>query len=214
MKETLRISLPGADKNVEPQGIDVLPGVTNYYIGNDPAQWKTNVRQFRQVRYYNVYPGVDLVFYGNHRQLEFDFDLAPGADASSIGLNFDGASVEQQGQDLELITPSGNIVVLKKPEPYQGEGRARHRVSGGYAVRKPNEVAFVCGANMTSGSSLVIDPALIYSTLAELDTGSDIPVAVGADSTGAAYIMGQMPSTTRNFNSKLFVAKFNLQALP
>jgi hypothetical protein len=207
-EETLRISLAGADKKVEPQGIDLLPGVTNYYIGNDPAQWKTNVRQFRQVRYHNVYPGVDLVFYGNHRQLEFDFALSPGADASSIGLTFDGATVQQHGQDLELVTPSGNIAVLKKPELYQGEGRARHRVSGGYAVRRPNEVAFVVGKYDTV-QPLLIDPALIYSTLAELDTGSDSPVAVIADSTGAAYIMGQMPSTTRNFNAKLFVAKFN-----
>ena len=206
--ETLRISLAGADKKVEPQGIDLLPGVTNYYIGNDPAQWKTNVKQFRQVRYHNVYPGVDLVFYGNHRQLEFDFDLAPGADASSIRLNFHGATVQQHGQDLELVTPSGNIAVLKKPELYQGEGRARKTIYGGYLVRKPDLVAFSVG-RYDKRQRLVIDPALIYSTLAELDTGTDSPVAVAADSTGAAYIMGQMPSTTRNFNAKLFVAKFN-----
>src|SRR3984893_6112548 len=209
--ETLRISLAGADKKVEPQGIDVLPGVTHYYIGNDPAQWRTNVKQFRQVRYHNVYPGVDLVFYGNHRQLEFDFDLAPGADASSIRLNFDGATVQQHEQDLELVTPSGNIAVLKKPVLYQGEGRERKTIYGGYLVRKPDQVAFSVG-RYDKLQPLVIDPALIYSTFVQINSqtgGADVPFAIAVDSSGAAYVTGLTSVGGPNGGSSAFVIKLN-----
>src|SRR3984893_5395202 len=209
--ETLRINLAGADENVEPQGIEVLPGVTNYYIGNDPTQWKTNVRQFRQVRYHNVYPGVDLVFYGNHRQLEFDFDLAPEADASLIGLNFDGATVEQHGQDLELVTPSGNVAVLKKPKLYQNDGRARKTIFGGYVVRKHDQVAFSVG-RYDKRQPLVIDPALIYSTFAQINSqtgGADVPFAIAVDSSGAAYVTGLTNTGLPPLGSSAFVIKLN-----
>src|SRR5258708_3392310 len=205
--ETIRIALVRAEKNVEPQGSDLLPGVTNYYLGNDPAKWRTNVRQYRQIRYSSVYPGVDLVFYGNHRQLEFDFDVAPGGNVSEIGLRIEGAKVKQHKGNLELTTPSGNVAVVKKPELYQGEGTDRHQISGGYKVRSLNEVAFTVG-RYDKRQTLVIDPALIYSTLADLDIGTDGPSAVAVDSTGAAYILGQL-FTTIGPNAKMFVAKFN-----
>jgi hypothetical protein len=190
--EVVRISITGVAKDVEPAGIDLLPGQTHYYIGNDPARWKTNVRQFRQVRYRNIYPGIDLVFYGNQRQLEFDFDVAPGADVSAIGLKLDGASMQYHAGNLELVTPSGNVAVLKKPEIYQGQGAARRSISGSYRLRKNNEIAFKV-SKYDKRQALVIDPALIYSTFADIQTGGTLfgtPFAIAVDSTGATYITG------------------------
>ena len=191
--ETVRIKMVGSDKNAEPQGTDLLPGIANYYLGNDPAKWKTDVRRFRQVRYHDVYPGVDLVFYGNRRQLEFDFDVLPGASVRPISLRVEGAKVLTKQDALELRTPSGNVALLKKPALYQGEGASRRSVAGKYVVRR-NQIAFEVG-KYDKRQALVIDPALVYSTFAQIGNttldGSDVPFAIAADSTGAAYITGQ-----------------------
>src|ERR1017187_1365848 len=81
-----------------PSAEDELPGKINYLIGNDPAQWHTGVPTFSKVRYRNVYRGVDLVYYGNQRQLEYDFLVAPGADASRIGWQIDGAKPNPEAE--------------------------------------------------------------------------------------------------------------------
>ena len=203
--ETVRMVLVGADTTVEPQGIDVLPGVSHYYIGNDPRHWRTGVRQFREVRYHNVYPGIDLVFYGNHHQMEFDFDIAPGADVSAVKLRVEGANLRKQGPNLELITPLGNQAVLKRPEFYQGEGTSRHIVSGGYHVRRTNEIAFTVGS-YNHKKSLVVDPALIYSTLVQLSNAIQ-PFAVAVDKNGSAYLTGQATPDSAHFSA--FVLKFD-----
>src|SRR5258708_18582840 len=199
--EIVRIGCVRADKRIEPQGNDLLPGVMNYYLGNDPEKWRTNIRQYRQVRYRDIYPHVGLVFYGNRLQLEFDFNVEPGGDVSHIALKVEGATVTERKGDLVLTTPSGNVAVLKRPELYQGEGRARHRISGGYTVRSADEVGFTVG-RYDKRKPLVIDPALVYSTLADLDMGARTPFAVALDNTAAAYIIGQLP------NSTVFVASF------
>jgi hypothetical protein len=89
--EVLRMKLVGANAQAAAQGMEKLPGVTNYYVGNDPKKWRTNVPNYAKVHYDDVYPGVDLVYYGNQRQLEYDFVVAPGADPSVIALDFVGA---------------------------------------------------------------------------------------------------------------------------
>jgi Beta-propeller repeat len=196
--ETVRITLVGADKNVEPQGADVLPGITNYYVGNDVKKWHSGIRQFRQVRYSNVYPGVDFILYGSRGHLEFDFDVAPHAAASRIALKVSGATLRKYEGSLELMTPSGKRAVLKRPDFYQIIGHARRKVAGGYTVRAANELAFNVG-RYDKRQSLVIDPALIYSTLvgAPQDPGGTLdmtPYAIATDSSGAAYVTGQESS--------------------
>lgn len=194
--EFVHITLANANQVVEPQGMDLLPGISNYYIGNDPAKWHAGVQQFRKVFYRSVHPGVDLVFYGNHRQLEFDFDVAPGMDPSRIALRVDGARLRNRKGDLELVTPSGRVALLKKPELYQGEGKGRQTVSGGYILRAGNEVAFAVGRH-DSRQALVIDPALIYSTGAD-PTGGGQAFAIAVDASGAAYITGQQSFPVAN----------------
>src|SRR5260370_41787359 len=88
---TVKMALKGR-RNIEalPSAEDELPGTVNYLIGNNPAQWHTGMPTFSKVRYRNVYPGIDLIYYGNHRQLEYDFVVAPGADPQSIRMQFEG----------------------------------------------------------------------------------------------------------------------------
>ena len=83
-----RLQLVGANPNATLAGEGELPGKSNYFLGNDPKQWRTNVPTYAKVRYENVYPGIDLIYYGNQRQLEYDFIVAPGANPESIRLVF------------------------------------------------------------------------------------------------------------------------------
>jgi hypothetical protein len=107
----LRMQLRGANRAAPIAGAEELPGKSHYFIGNDPAQWHTNIPNYAKVRYSGVYPGVDLVYYGNQRQLEYDFIVAPGADAGAIRLSFQGATsirVDAQSGDLILHTAGRN----------------------------------------------------------------------------------------------------------
>src|SRR5271169_5899407 len=85
-QSVLRLKLVGANPAHNVIGLDPLPGKSNYFIGNDPTKWRTNVPNYAQVRYRDAYPGVDLVYYGNQQQLEYDFVVAPGADPRVISL--------------------------------------------------------------------------------------------------------------------------------
>ena len=86
----VRMRLAHANSNPELSGLDPMPGKSNYFIGNDPGKWQTEVAHYARVKYAAVYPGIDLVYYGNQRQLEYDFVLAPGADPKRIELVFEG----------------------------------------------------------------------------------------------------------------------------
>ena len=88
---TLRMRLAGANPNAEARGVEDLPGKANYLIGNDPSRWRTGIPTYARVLYRNVYAGVDLVYYGNQRQLEHDFVVAPGADPKQIRLAVEGS---------------------------------------------------------------------------------------------------------------------------
>ena len=118
-------------------GEDPLPGTSNYLTGNDPSQWHTNVPNFARVQLQGVYPGVDLIYYGNQRQLEYDFTVAPGADPRTIRLAFQGAdsmTLNAQG-DLVLHTAAGDVVE-HAPVLYQEIGGVRQSVSGRYVLTR------------------------------------------------------------------------------
>ena len=98
--ESLQMKLAGGNPNATVTGADLLPGKSNYFLGNDPAKWRQGVPQFARVRYENVYPGINLVFYGNQGQLEYDFQVEPGSDPAQAELEFNGAkhlAVERRG---------------------------------------------------------------------------------------------------------------------
>src|SRR5205823_13154370 len=129
----LDIRLVGANAGPQASGLDRLPGVANYYMGSDPSKWLTNVPTFGKVAYQNVYDGIDLVYYGNQRQLEYDFVVAPGVDPSMITLGFAGAdelTIDAQGN---LLLGSGvGQVKLHKPMVYQEVDAGRQQINSAY----------------------------------------------------------------------------------
>lgn len=187
----LRMGLIGANTNAPASGDQPLPGVVNYFRGNDPGKWAANVHTFGRVSYQGVYPGIDLVYYGNQRQLEYDFVVAPGADPKTIALNFKGASAELDKAG-DLVLADGEVrTMFHKPVLYQMSGNARVPVVGDYKLEGQN-VRFQVG-EYDHSKPLVIDPLLTYSTF--LGGGADDRgVAIAADASGNAYIAGDTVS--------------------
>jgi uncharacterized protein (TIGR03437 family) len=177
-------------------GAQPLPGKVNYLIGNDSSQWRTNVPTFARVQYRGLYPGIDLVYYGNQQQLEYDLVVAPNADPNQIRLAFDGiASLRVDGQgDLVLQTAGGEIKQFA-PVVYQEIAGVRKELAGRYEVTGSREVAFRV-ADYDARQPLVIDPVLVYATF--LGGGdNDDSWAIAVDSSGNAYVAGQTnPSTS------------------
>ncbi|MGH9766058.1 MAG: SBBP repeat-containing protein [Blastocatellia bacterium] len=202
----LRMKLAGANPDPLIRGLDELPGKTKYFMGQDQSRWRAQVPSFARVKYENVYKGVDLVYYGNQGQLEYDFIVAPGADPSAIKLAFDGADkmqIDAKG-DLVLHTPGGQVR-QRKPLVYQEVNGARREIPSRYtirdrpqeqlaAIRNPQsairnqEVAIEVG-DYDATKPLIIDPVLVYSTYlggSGIDEGSSIAV----DAAGQVYVAG------------------------
>jgi hypothetical protein len=214
---TLQFMLLGAGQNPVVIGEDPLPGRVNYFIGRDPAKWRTNVPTYARVRYRNVYPGIDLVYYGNHRQLEYDFAIAPGADPSQIRFEITGANqieLDVEG-NLVLQTATGELH-FQSPVVYQESNGQRLPVNGSYILKDPTHVAFQL-AHYDPNKPLVIDPVLVYGTYLG-GSGTDQASGIAIDGTGSVYIAGYTdsadfllttfgaPSTNANH---VFVAKLD-----
>ncbi len=143
----LRMHLTAAGGNAGPVGEEPLPGTDNYFIGNDPAKWHTNVPTYAQVRYRDIYPGIDLVYYGSQRQLEFDYIVAPRADPRTIRLRFDGADNLHLAANGDLaVTIANEALAFHKPVVYQNEDGHRHPVAGGFARLGKHTVGFRLGS--------------------------------------------------------------------
>jgi hypothetical protein len=194
LSTTLQFKLVGAAQNPTVIGEDLQPGRVNYFIGRDPAKWRTKVPTYAKVRYKNVYSGIDLVYYGNQRQLEYDFAVSPGADASRIQFEIKGANqiaLDAEG-NLALQTGSGELH-FQSPVVYQESNGARVPVRGAYVMNDSTHVAFQL-AQYDSSKPLVIDPALLYSTYLG-GSGDDQPTGIAVDSTGSVYVAGYTDST-------------------
>ena len=193
IRTVLRMTFLGANPNARVAGQDELPGKANYFIGNDPAKWRINVATYARVYYQDLYPGIDLLYYGNQRQLEYDFVVHPGAHPGLIALGFQGADkleVDAQG-DLVLYTPLGPIR-QRRPVIYQDVDGVRKEIPGGYVLKGADQVGFQVAAYDLS-RPLVIDPVLFYSTYVG-GTGNDTGGSVAVDTAGNAYITGNTNS--------------------
>jgi Abnormal spindle-like microcephaly-assoc'd, ASPM-SPD-2-Hydin/Beta-propeller repeat len=186
----IRLRLEGANSDAKITGMDQLPGRTNYFIGNDPSKWHTDVPSYAQVRYSGIYPGVDLVFHGNQRRLEYDFVVEPGADPKAIAMKVDGARrmrINSHG-DLVLSVERGEVG-LQKPVVYQNVNGERRQIASRYALAGNHRVKFAI-ADYDRSEPLVLDPVLNYSTYLGGSAG-DIAFAIAVDGSGNAFIAGE-----------------------
>jgi beta-propeller repeat-containing protein len=195
MPAVLRMSIVGAAPAPLVSGREELPGKANYFIGRDPEKWRTNVATYAKVHYREVYPGIDLVYYGNQRQLEYDFVVAPGADPKKIVLGFKGADKLEIDAEGDLVLHmAGEAVRQKKPVIYQEIDGVRQEVAGSYVLKGAKRIGFKVAAYDTS-RPLVIDPVVLsYSTyLGGIST--DRGRAIAVDSVGNAYVTGYASSS-------------------
>ena len=214
---TLQFKLLGAAQNPAVIGEEVLPGKINYFIGRDPAKWHTGVPTYSRIRYKNVYPGIDLVYYGSHRQLEYDFAISPGANPSQIQFELTGATqtaLDTEG-NLVLQTGSGELH-FQSPVIYQESNGVRVPVSGTYVMKDSTHIAFHV-AQYDPSEPLVIDPVLVYSTYLG-GSGDDEPSGIAVDNAGNVYVAGYTDSTDFPLaapgplpagNTHIFVAKLD-----
>lgn len=190
----VRMQFAGASPAAAVSGVVRQPGVSNYFTG-PRENWISGAKHFGKVLYSRLYPGIDAVFYGNQRQLEYDFVVAPGADPGRIRLRFDGVdSVELNRAGALVLKTAGAELVQNPPVIYQDGARGRETIRGKYVVRG-REVAFEV-ARYDRRRPLVIDPTLIYSTFlggAGGESGNDIVL----DAARNAYIAGE--TTFGNF---------------
>lgn len=233
----VRMRLVGANARAAVSGFDQLPSRSNYFIGNDPSKWRRNVAQFARVRYAQVYPGIDVVYYGNQGRLEYDFEVAPGADPQQIGLQVQGAqkvAVDAKGE-LVAQTAAGDVQ-LHAPEVYQKVGDQKQAVAGKFILSADHSVRFALGEYDRS-RELVIDPQLTFASYfgGSVDEGCAFtpsgtygtPVAgcpaVAVDGALNWYVAGSTTSldlpvtngtTLHGGNTDVFVAKFNSSGSP
>jgi len=185
----IQINLVGANPTPEISGENPQAGKVNYFIGNDPKKWRTNIPIYRQVRYKSIYRGIDLVYYGDPARAEHDFVLAPGADPRQIQLDVKGAdrlSLAGNG-DLVLSTGSGEVR-LQAPVVYQEFHGLRIPVAGEYTLQNSNRVSFRLSA-YDKTMPLVIDPVLVYGTFLG-GIANEQAVGIAVDSAGSAYVAG------------------------
>jgi hypothetical protein len=180
-QSVLRMELLGANPAPEFQGLQELPGKVNYLIGKNEAAWHTNVALFSEVQVAKVYPGVDLLFHGDQRQLEYDFIVAPGADPRRIGFKVRGANkIEIDATGNLILRTADSEFEMRKPLIYQGEGASRSEVRGKFVLSAKNQVRFELGPYDHS-EKLVIDPAIDYATFLG-GAGDETSEALAVDS--------------------------------
>ena len=214
----VRMKLAGANPDPRMVGLEELPGKNHYFTGNDPIAWRTNIPAYAKVRLEAVYPGIDMVYYGNQSEMEYDFMVSPGANPSQVVLDFSGIdrlNIDSSGN--LVLCAAGEDVRMRKPLIYQEASNERIEIEGGYALLAGNRVGFDIG-HYDASRLLVIDPVLDFSTYLG---GNDVDQinAIALDSSGNIYVTGTTSATNfplvapiqaiKGASSEAFVSKLN-----
>ena len=196
-----RMELRGADHGAQVTGADKLAGVANYYIGNDTRKWRSGITTYGKVKYQGIYPGIDAVFYGNQRQLEYDFVVAPGADPKQISLGLTGAKPSLGADGNVVLKLADGDLALKKPVVYQNFAGEKKFVEASYTLAG-NRVRFHVG-KYDHNRTLVIDPVFTYLTylggssadfiggFTGVNETTSPTHALAIDSAGDVYVTGE-----------------------
>jgi hypothetical protein len=187
---TVEMQLLGANPYAPIHGDGILAGKMNYLIGNNPSEWRTDLPIFSKVQVDDVYPGVNLIYYGNQQQLEYDFVVAPHASSESIALHFDAVDTIEINNSGELVLSfDGNEIRFHRPVLYQEVRGVRQPISGGYRFEDARTVTFSVG-QYDHNLPLIIDPILAYSGYFGGNFG-DVALGVKVDSSNSVYIAGE-----------------------
>jgi uncharacterized repeat protein (TIGR01451 family) len=219
--ETVAMKLVGADFDASVRGTDTLPGKTNYFLGNDQTKWLHNVSQFARVQYDNVYPGINLVFYGNQGRLEYDFQVAPGADPGQAELEFEGSTPVELSNGNLILKGDRDGVRFEAPRVYQQVAGRQQSIEGHFVMRAANRVGFEIGA-YDHTRELTIDPVLSsgFSTYFG-GSGNETSPSIAVDGSHNVYLAGSTTSPVNTFpqpaasstligtNPNVFVAKLD-----
>jgi len=234
-KAVIRMKLIGANPNPMIEGLDRLPGQINYFTGNDQKKWRTAGAHFQRVKYHQIYPGIDLIYYINNEQVEYDFDVAPGADPKKIRIEFKGAEkleIDTAG-DLVMHTSAG-AVRHRKPSTHQFDAGQKRLIENRYVLHGKRQVGFELG-DYDPIRPLVIDPVIAYSSLLGGNSGPNdaswangIATHIASDGNVYVYVLGitgQADFPVRNaaqpsfggmsdiaWEAEVFVSKFNMAA--
>ena len=213
----IAIDLVGGKHSPVIVGEQPLATKVNYFIGRDPSKWHRNVPTYKQVRYTDVYPGIDLVYYGKDHRLEYDFRVRPGADPSRIQFEIRGAdSIDVDSSGSLILRKGKSKLLFEVPVVFQESSGGRKGVAGSYVKHDAIHVGFALAAHDKT-KALVIDPVLVYSTLLG-GSGDDFSSGIAVDATGEAYVLGLTDSldfplvTIGSYNPtqfRLFLAKLN-----
>jgi hypothetical protein len=220
----LRMKLRNAHADTNVRGVDELAGTSSYFVGNDPTKWRTNVPTYANVKYEGIYSGIDLVYHGNQRQLEYDFVVAPGANPRRICFDVLGVKRIRRDRHGELVFKMGEGEIRwHKPVAYQEANGTKQEIASRYEIRNGRQIEFAVGRYDRS-RPLIIDPALAYSTYLG-GSSDDSGGAIALDSSGNVYVTGfaasvNFPVTAGAYQQKCvdchgtgygsaFVAKFN-----
>ncbi len=231
----LFIAMPGMNKNVKIEAQGVQKGKLNYFLGNDPNKWNTDIPTYKAVIYRNVYPGIDIRFYGNNRGLEYDIIVKPGADPSAVRFRYSGARDVRVGRKGNLcIDVAGGRLIEQKPTVYQRVCGQKVLRRGVFVVRKDPKVlrstaglagvfaghrSYVCGFHLghyDRKAPLIVDPSLVYSTyLGGSGQYGDCANAIVSDPSGNAYVTGftssvDFPTTSGVFQTTLKSTQWNV----